>query len=226
MKRILLLFILVIEINSVFGQTTNEKNNFLNLNLISPIYSYSPRWNLGYHRVLNRHFILGAEVGFGSYGVSINNAADADWIEDEYFSFEFSPELKYMINPADKTKMFASVDLFYIYHSDNLKDRTYEDQTDMNFYRYESADYQRHKFGLNLNYGFIINFSDTFGLIPKIGLGVKMRDVNFSNIKNPVVDNNYEESDTFFPTSNDFLTVEGFHTNVNFNFELQFYFKY
>ena len=226
MKRILLLFILVIEINSVFGQTTNEKNNYLNLNLISPTYSYSPRWNVGYHRVLDKHFIMGAEIGFGSYGTTINGAADADWIEDQYFSFEISPELKYVINPDKKTKMFTSVDLFYINHSDNLKDRTYADQTDMNFYRYESADYLRHKFGLNLNYGFIINFSDKFGLIPKIGLGVKMRDVKFSNIKNPVVDNNYEESDSYFPTSNDFLTVEGFHTNVNFNFELQFYFKY
>ena len=226
MKRILLLLILVIEINSVFGQTTNEKNNYLNLNLVSPTFSYVPRWNVGYHRVLDEHFIVGTEVGFGSYGTSINDAADADWIQDQYFSFKFSPELKYIINSLEKTKMLISADLFYVYHSDNLKDRTYADQADMNFYRYESADYQRQKFGLNLNYGFILNFSDTFGLMPKIGLGVKTRDVEFSNIKNPVVNNSFREPDTFFPTINDFLTVEGLHTNVNFNFELQFYFKY
>jgi len=225
-KTLLLVFIFILSINAAYGQNAFDKNNFFTLNLISPTFSYTPRWNLGHHTFINKQFVLGAEIGFGSYATTINFAPDSNWIYNEYKSFEFSPELKYLFNINQKTKRFISFDVFYIYHTDNLKNKTYANQTDMNFYNYESADYQRNKFGFNLNYGLITTLSKKIGIIYKIGLGLKMRSVKFSNIVNPTIDNYYEESDTFFTTINDFQVIEGFHTNINFNFELQLYFKY
>lgn len=223
----LLLLFLITGVHNIIGQSkTNDKNNYISLNLVSPTFSYSPRWTLGYHYVLNERYILGTELGMGSYGTSVNFAADGDWIDNKYFSIEFSPELKYIFNSKSKTKKFIAAELFYIYHRDNLKNEVYRNMSDLKFYKYDSADYQRNKFGLNLNYGLIINFSKNFGLTPKVGLGIKMRDVKFSNIANPIIENNYEESDTFFTSSNDYLTIEGFETNINFNFELQLFFKF
>lgn len=72
----------------------------------------------------------------------------------------------------------------------------------------------------------IVNFSKRVGIIPKIGAGIKMRDVEFSNQRNLVVRLDYEFSDVIiFPSSNH-LKTEGFVSRFNFNLELQFFYKF
>lgn len=235
MKRnYLLLFIGIgITINSMFGQTNenHKKNFYLTFNLTSPTLSYSPKWNIGFYKDLTNRLTIGGEIGYGSYGTSINFAADGDWIEKDFKIFEFSPELIYILKPNSNTKKFISSNLFYIKHSDNLNNRTYRNEKDKVFYNYDSADYRRDKFGINFNYGMIINFSNQIGIIPKIGLGIKMRSVNFSNVVNAIKiisdeNENGELVGALAPNRKDFLEIEGFNTSLNFNFDIKIFYKF
>ena len=203
-----------------------EKKSYITFDILSPTINYSPRYEIGYYRHLDESWIVGAEVGMGNYETSINFAADGDWIEEDYLSFSIAPEIKYILNPNRKTRKFFSAQLFYIFHSDKLSNRSYTNTDFTTTSSYDRADYQRNKFGLNFNYGMIINFSNSVGLIPKIGAGVKIRDVQFSNAENLSVNNfndNYVSTPHFHSRH---LEVEGLITRFNFNFELQFFYKF
>ena len=225
-------FLLVLLLS--FGFITNtsaqsdyfDKLNYVTLDILSPIVSYAPRYEIGYYRHLDGRWIVGAEVGYGNFATTINFAADGNWIEKDYESFSIAPEIKYILNPVRKTRKFISAELFYIYHSDKFTNRSYTNTDFTTRSNFDSADYQRNKFGLNFNYGMIINFSNSVGLIPKIGAGVKIRDVQFSNAENLILNN----LNDFEDCSPDFISrhieVEGLITRFNFNFELQFFYKF
>ena len=228
MKNFLLVLLLSIGFIVITSAQSIEldKQNYVTLDLLSPIASYAPRYEIGYYRHLDERWILGAEVGFGTYATTINFAEDGNWIEKDYQSFSIAPEIKYVLNPSRKTRKFVSAELFYIYHSDKLLNRSYTNTAFTKSSSYDQADYQRNKFGLNFNYGMIINFSNRVGLIPKIGAGVKIRDVQFSNIDNLIVNDvgDYEDCSPDFVSRH--LEVEGIITRFNFNFELQFFYKF
>ncbi len=203
-----------------------EKNSYITFDLNSPIINYSPRYEIGYYRHLDERLIVGAEFGFGNYRTTINFAAEGNWIEKDYESFSIAPEIKYILNPSRKTRKFISAELFYIYHSDKLSNRSYTNTDFTKTSSYDRADYQRNKFGLNFNYGMIINLSNSIGLIPKIGAGVKIRDVKFSNAENLITTNvgSYEDCSPDFISRH--IEVEGLITRFNFNFEMQLFYKF
>ncbi|WP_053992610.1 DUF3575 domain-containing protein [Mangrovimonas sp. TPBH4] len=217
MKKIICsAIVLLIASTSLFAQSESQnefRNKYVTFNMISFIYSNTPRWNFGYYHNINNHFTLGTEAGIGTHMTT-----------KDYFSLEFSPEIRYILNPKGSTKKFISLEGFYIYHKEEITDYTYQSETDSNEYHYDSASYKRHKYGMNLNYGMIVNFSKRTGIIPKVGLGIKMRNVVFSNIVNPTP---YEDdNEGFIPSIRNYRKVEGYHSSVNFNFELQFFYKF
>ena len=228
MKNSLLVLLLSIGFTvNIFSQSEDiDKLNYVTLDILSPITSYAPRYEIGYYRHLDDRWIVGAEVGSGTYATTIYFAEDGNWIEKDYQSFSIAPEIKYVLNPSRKTRKFVSAELFYIYHADKLLNRSYTNTSFTKSSSYDQADYQRNKFGLNFNYGMIINFSNSVGLIPKIGAGVKIRDVQFSNIDNLIVNDvgDYEDCSPDFVSRH--LEVEGLITRFNFNFELQFFYKF
>lgn len=225
MRRVLaFLFLFFAIIVASSAQSTSDiKDSYITFDLLSPTINYSPRYEIGYYRHIDEQWILGAEVGFGNYGTTINFTANGNWIEKDYSSFSLTPEIIYITNPYRKTRRFISAELFYIYHTDKFSNRNYTGTDFKDAYRYDGADYQRNKFGLNFNYGMIINFNNSVGLIPKIGAGIKIRDVQFSNIKNLTVDANEDCSPEF---TSRHLEVQGTITRFNFNFEMQFFFKF
>ncbi len=228
MKNFLLVLLLSIGFIANISAQSDEfdKLNYITADLLAPTASYAPRYEIGYYRHLDDQWIVGAEVGYGNYATTINFAADGKWIEKNYQSFSIAPEIKYILNPARKTRKFISAELFYIYHSDKFSNRSYTNTNFTTTSSYDRADYQRDKFGLNFNYGMIINFSNSVGLIPKIGAGVKVRNVQFSNAENLNVTNlnDYQVSTPHFNSRH--LEVEGVITRFNFNFEIQFFYKF
>ncbi|MEP0262418.1 hypothetical protein [Dokdonia sp.] len=231
-NNFLLVCFLLISTHSLFGQSEEvQRKSYVTFDVLSPIASYSPAWKVGYFRKINDQFIIGAEVGIGTYGTSINFVGDGDWIENDYFKFEVSPELIYVLNPNHTFENFVSAEAFYIRHTDSFENSSYRSETNSQYFNYDSADYRRQKFGLNLNYGAIINFSKRFGLIPKVGFGVRVRSVDFSNIVNPELDPNNQGEDgglveSVAPNIRDFLEIEGSVTRLNFNFDIKLFYKF
>ena len=214
-------------LSTIWAQSDDfSKKSYITFDVLSPVINYSPRYEIGYYRHFNEQWMLGAELGIGTYDTTINFAADGNWIEKDYKSFSIAPEIKYILNPARKTRKFISAELFYIYHSDKFSNRSYTNTDFTTTSSYDRADYQRNKFGLNFNYGMIINFSNSVGIIPKLGAGFKVRDVQYKNIENLTV----SEGEGFYGCTPSFtsrhLEVAGLVTRFNFNFEMQFFFKF
>ena len=214
-------------LSTIWAQSDDfSKKSYITFDVLSPVINYSPRYEIGYYRHFNEQWMLGAELGIGTYDTSINFAAPGGWIEKDYLSFSITPEIIYMRNPYRKTKRFISAELFYIHHTDKFQDKSYTDTEFIKTYNYESADYQRNKFGLNFSYGMIINFSNSVGIIPKLVAGFKVRDVQYKNVENLTV----SEGEGFYGCTPSFtsrhLEVAGLVTRFNFNFEMQFFFKF
>lgn len=201
-----------------------EKSQFVTLNVIPTTAYHAPRWAVGYYRFISDKIMVGSEIQIGNYATTINFAKDGDLMEQDYFSIEISPEIFYILNPTKRHKLFVSSELFYIYHQDVLTNNHFT-QENLGTFHYDQADYKRQKFGMNLNFGTLFNFSDRIGMMPKMGLGIKMRNVEFYNVINPFFDP-YYEGDHLFPNIDSYHTDKGFSTDVNFNFDLMFLYKF
>ncbi|SFN24823.1 hypothetical protein SAMN05421738_1099 [Algoriella xinjiangensis] len=52
------------------------------------------------------------------------------------------------------------------------------------YYTYDFADYDRKKYGLNINYSPVFTLFKGVTLMPKAGIGIKHRNINYSNSVN------------------------------------------
>ena len=219
-----LYFILLFLGSIVFGQEGNNisQNSIVTFSLISPVYSYAPRWNIGYIRKIDTRLWAGIEVGYGNYKTSIGIAAESDeFIFSDYELFEIRPEIFYDLRPKSKLKHLLSAELFFISHSDVLKNNWYYSNDSNLQYTYDSAEYKRKKYGANINDIIMLNISKRLALSPKIGFGFKYRNVKFSNLMN-VEQSSYDyEQDNWTPKSNDYIKNSGTSINFNFNFDLK-----
>jgi len=204
-------------------EETPKKAGFITFNMTSPLLSYAPRWDVGYYRHLNERWLLGVEVGYGNYGSAINFKMDYEVIEKDYQLFEIRPEVIYIMTPNRKSKRFFSGELYYISHTDHFTTDSYEAGNYR--YRFEQADYKRIKYGVNLNYGMIINFTKNFGIIPKIGFGWRFRDVKYSNQVGLVESLNGDEDEIEFPNTEGYITDSGKKSGPNFVFDVKLFFR-
>lgn len=226
-----LLFLLVITMNFSLLQAQEEnksssQGSMFTFNLASPIINYNPRWNIGYTKSINEKWLIGIELGYGNYSASINHARGSDHIEKDYKLWEIRPQIYYILNPNYKAKMYLSAELFYINHTDTFFNDNYTINNDSKNIRYEKADYRRIKTGGNLNFGAFINFSKYIGINPSIGLGVRNRNVSYSNVINrqEVLFNDYDDHG-WFETDN-YRTVSGNNFDVNFALNLKLYYRF
>lgn len=206
----------------ILQQTEPQKRSFFTFNISAPLVSYAPRWDLGYYYKINDKFIVGAEFGYGNYNTAINFDMDYDLLEKDYQLFEIRPEVMYVMNSNRKTKRFFSAEIYYINHKDQFYTDRYEDGSKR--YRFDQADYSRTKYGLNLNYGLIINFTKSFGIIPKIGFGWRFRDVKYSNLVN-VTELSDNEGENQVPNVEGFINESGKKSGANFVFDVKLFFK-
>jgi hypothetical protein len=208
----------------IFGQEGNTKsqNSIVTVSLLSPTYSYVPRWNIGYIRKIDQRLWAGIEIGYGNFKSSIGIAAGSDeFIYNKYKLFEIRPEIFYDLRPKSKLKYLLSAEIFFISHTDVLKNNWYYNTTSYLHYTFESAEYKRKKYGVNINYTMILNISKRIALSPKIGFGFKYRNVKFSNLLNAAQTTYDYEQDNWTPSGNDYIKDSGTANNVNFNFDIK-----
>lgn len=206
-----------------------ERKSVVTFSLLSPTFSYAPRYTAGYmHKVAPRWW-AGLEAGYGNYSTAFGMARESgsDYITPDYKLYEVRPEVYYDLRPSSKLKHLVSAELFYIHHTDHYTTDRYNGK-DGNEYRYDAADYKRIKTGLTVNYTLLFYFTDQFGMLSKTGFGIKRRNVRFSNVVNktllPYNPGDDEEGDWF--GIEPFQEDEGVSTKFNFNFDLKLFFKF
>lgn len=222
--KIHFLFLMLLSFANLNAQEKEEnlKSGFITFNLTSPIFSYAPRWDIGYYKTLNQRFIVGIEAGYGNYNSTINFATDNDILTEDYKLFEIRPEVIYIINPERKTKKFFSGEVYFIHHTDAFTTSRFSEGNREFFF--ESADYRRIKYGFNLNYGMIINFTKNFGMIPKLGMGLRFRSVKYLDIIGKSERFNDDEGEGF-PNIDGFIQHSGHQMGFNFVFDIKLFFR-
>lgn len=229
MKKTLSIAFIIIMGLSLQAQENNEtssQGSTLTFNLASPIVNYSPRWNIGYTRAINEKWLIGVELGYGNFDTSINFAIPKNRLKKDYKLWEIRPQLYYILNPNYKAKMYLSAELFYINHTDTFFNDSYSINNDSQNISYDKADYKRIKTGGNLNFGAFVNFSKHIGINPSIGLGVRNRNVSYSNVIN-ARETIFDDVDdhTLFYTDN-YITDSGNEIGFNFALNLKVYWRF
>jgi len=228
-KKLFLLLMLSHVCCVVKAQDTivSERTSIVTLSLLAPIFSYSPRYNVGYMYKVAPRWWVGLEAGYGSAAISFGDDAD-DYMTKDYRIFELRPEVYYSLrNTSRKLKHLVSAEVFYIDHKDHFTTDTFYENGGYPEYRYDAADYRRIKTGLNINYSLLFYFSERVGLSWKTGFGVKYRNVAYTNVVNKTfVDNsgNDEGPGGWFGIDN-YKGQNGSNTNLSFNLDLKLFYK-
>jgi len=228
MKPFNIVIILILVVGcQCFAQEKEEEefNSIITISSFSPLISYAPRWNIGYIRKINKRYWFGVELGYGDNTISINFAEKGGWIAKNYKAFEIKPELYYDLITKSKLKHIISAEFQYVKHNDRFNNSWYFDLNDNTYYNYESADYKRDKYGVNINYNIIYNITSNLALMPKVGFGYRKRVVQYSNIINSIENPFFEEERFILPDFNGFLRDNGNTDGFNLNFDLRIVYK-
>jgi len=230
MKKALLLLLLITTICAVQAQDTlQEHNNIITLSLLSPTFSYAPRYNIGYMHKVSRRWWAGIEAGYGNYGTAFGIGAEggSDYITNDYKLFEVRPEIYFDLRPSSKLKHLVSAEFFYINHKDHFITDRYYAPDGFTEYKYDAADYKRIKTGVNLNYSLMFYFTNRFGLLWKTGLGIANRTVKYRNVVNRTqLDNNGDDDEGDIFGTDAYLEDSGTVNKFNFNLDLKLFYKF
>jgi len=193
-KFLIIYFFLFITnfINAQEEKSNRIKNfnnySYITTNLLSHLNHYSPRIRVGYIQNINNRWKVGLDLGYGNDELSIFDNSE------NYGLWEIRPELYYFTR-AHKT--YLSAEFFYINHKDIFVDDLYY-PIDEESTKYDRVNYQRKKYGVNIKYGFLFNSRGKITFNLYTGLGLRIRDNNFTNIVNPrIVDVGPEGGDMF-----------------------------
>lgn len=217
--KFLLLYCCFFILKSSAQEVKLNKEQWVSLNLLSPVYGISPRWELGYMRQINKDFYVRCQGGYGTHVLeSYKTTMNRSW--------SFKPEVVLKLNSGRHLNTYLSLDFFYVNHKAVFYNSYFITKED-DYYSYDKADYHRKKSGTNLNFGVLAKFSDRLGIDFKTGIGFKSRTVNFSAIENLQPSNEEIASDSYIlPTISQPKTNEGTYVKFNFSLEALLYYRF
>lgn len=162
-------------------EVISQKNHTITVNVLSPTVFLTPRIAVGYYYKLNSTYKVGLEIGYGNNSIDLYEGNQLS--SNQYRSYHIKPEIFYILNSERKSPKFISLDAEFVRHTDfDARTTVYNYDSNQSYY-YENADYTRTKISINANYGMFVYFNSekTFGMMPKIGIGMKYRSVSYDN---------------------------------------------
>lgn len=216
------------------------KRHQLQFSLNSFTISDVPRYDVGYFYSLNNNYKIGITVGYGSNATLLRSVGNKTWTEiagkpqQDFKVIEFRPEIQKHFRTDKKTSHFIGLQAQFLKHTDHFANGVkYITADEIYSVRAKSAHFSRTKFGLLFEYGMQIHFNESrnFGLIPKIGVGVKNRYVKYHNLVDPVFSeaNNNGETQMFFyfnDSQANFYKYSGTYVGFDMNFDLSLFYRF
>jgi len=189
-------------------------HTYFSLDLINSIVPKSlGRLNIGYITPISEKWSVGGSAGIGFDAISY--AGD----NEDYFLWEVSPEILYNFGEGKRFRHYLSLELFYINHTETLEDDDFSPVNTLNGtverIAFESARYERQKYGFVFNFGEHIDFTNRIAFRTSLGAGLRIKDNSFSNLVNAVV----TDSERSFFSFGDGLfegSRLGFELNIDF----------
>ncbi len=225
MKKLLLplafLFIIIgyAQTETDSAEISSTKKSYLTLDLSTPVNIVAPRYRIGYIQTLSPKWKIGVDLGYGSEYTTFKTFINND--NSDYQLFEVRSEVYYVFNPTRRVSQYISGEVYVVLHSEEYTYDTFYDDDDLSIH-YDKADMHREKYGVNLKYGVFVPFGNKVGMNAYIGAGPRIRNVEFDNLVNPNVYDDYIDDE--FGFVNHHYVEEG--TNFGFNFALGFKFFY
>lgn len=232
-NKIYFAFLLFFTTQIISSQEVNEpnliKSHYLltNISSITPYYGSNPRATLGYLMQPQDRWMYGIELGYASYSFLGSDSRNRKGIDKGYKLFEVRPSIHYILNPRGNAKPYVAAEFFYINHKDvfindeeSLRNKRYINNGDDNpTIAYDKADFLRQKYGVNLNFGVFLNIFRRFGVNCNIGLGIRNRNIEYSNLINPS-EINRSDSESFITPIHLLETGNKLGANVSLSFKL------
>lgn len=236
--KLLFLALLPFSLN-VKAQDTLKKHQ-VQFSLNSFTISDVPKYSVSYFYTLNQKYKIGATLAYGSNAIIIGNVGNKTWTEivgkpqQDYQVFEIRPEIQKYFRIHKKTPHFIGLQAQYLHHTDRFDNGVrYNTSDERYFVRAKSGDFTRTKLGLLFVYGMQIHFNDakSFGMVPKIGVGIKNRYVKYDNLVDPVIAERYNDGETqmfiyFDDAHSDFYEYSGTVLGFDMNFDLSVFYRF
>ena len=191
----------------------SQEECYFTFDLLSQANVLNPRWRIGYIHSLNDKWKLGMDVGLGRDAINLYSNSD----KSDFKIWELRPEIYYVIKSEKKMEKYISAELFYTQETSRLLDEEY-DAKEQGYYYFDSADFQRKKYGVNFKFGYFFNLNKNWGLNVYSGLGFRIRENQYSNIMNPIL---HEDADRLF--INSYQEKEGKDNGLNFSLGIKIY---
>ncbi|MGN7866116.1 hypothetical protein [Chryseobacterium sp. 22458] len=216
MKKYLLLSIFFSFFETVYAQSDDYKSIFT-VSAFAPFRDQ--RYNIGYMRKINERWWVGTELAYGTDKIT---PVTISTFEGKNRIFEIRPEVFYSLAPQSRLKHFVSAEVFYLNQTGKNISGKYYDENEV-YYSFSSADYKRTKYGLNINYSILLHKeSSWFGFMPKIGFGIRQKNVSYTNMTGKEEDYAPTDGLPFDYRSN----RQGSNLSFNFNVDMKFIFKF
>lgn len=215
------------------AQDTLKKHQ-LQFSLNSFTISDVPRYSASYFYTLNEKYKVGATIAYGS------NAGNKTWTEivgkpqQDFQVFEIRPEIQKYFRRNKKTPHFIGLQAQYLNHTDRFDNGVRYITSDENYLvRAKSGNFSRTKLGLLFVYGMQIHFNEekSFGVIPKIGVGIKKRYVKYDNLVDPIITKRSNNGETqmfiyFDDAHSDFYEYSGTVIGFDMNLDLSVFYRF
>lgn len=199
-----------------------------------------PRYNVGYFYSLNEKYKIGFTLGFGSNGMLLGNVGNKTWTEivgkpqQNFTIFEFKPEIQKHFRLNKKTTHFIGLQAQFLKHTDHFANRVnFITADEMYSVRAKSGDFSRTKLGLLFDYGMQIHLNKmkNFGLVPKIGVGIKSRYVKYDNLTDPIYTQRTNDGETqmffyFDDSQANFYKYSGTYIGFDMSFDLSLFYRF
>lgn len=227
MKNFFTLLIVVFGIWHCFSQTETEttqqqntNSSYITFNLTTPLSTHNPRYRAGFIQRVHQIVLVGLDVGYGNEAIDFFSIGKN--VGEDYRLFEVRPQAYVFLNSTRKVKQYISLELFYLKQTETLiNDRYDAENNDSNqsfvFTAFDRADFARKKFGFHLNYGVFLPITNNLGINGYAGIGLRVRENEFSNLINP------REESAFF---DGFSFFEGYRQNEGRSLAPDFSFGY
>lgn len=226
MKKILITSLLCLSLFQTQAQEQQIENKNMIYFDIAPLIVKPSRVTFGYMRNINDRIFVGGEIGYSLFdGLGRMNEKS-----EGYEQIQYRFEVGYILSPTWRVHHFMSLDFQHINHTETLYDGYFEGENKNQnggevYYDYDRVNYARLKNTFNINYGVFVYFNEnkSVGVAPKIGLGVKIVDVEFTEAVN--LRENSNNGWDIFNFGNRYER-EGSDVLPNVNFQVRFFFKF
>jgi hypothetical protein len=155
-------------------------------------YDQNPRLRFGLEYHDDNHLGYSLEIGFGNRHLNHKRLEDLVWGQ-AYSFFEVRSEVKWYRQEARQFATYFGLEVFYYNMTDHLTNNSYYPDRNAEELLYDEADFRKEKIAFQFKAGIKFLATRRFVMDFYQGIGLAYRNIRYSNVVNPRLD----ESDDF-----------------------------